>query len=82
MRSSARSSCFAFASAIGLPLGIAAGIYLAEFGAGRFASAVRFIADTLTGIPSIIVGIFIYTIVVFPMANFRRSRAAWRSRSS
>ena len=58
------------ASAIGLPLGIATGIYLAEFGAGRFASAVRFMADTLTGIPSIIVGVFIYTIIVLPMRQF------------
>ncbi len=58
------------ASAIGLPLGIATGIYLAEFGASRFASAVRFMADTLTGIPSIIVGVFIYTIIVLPMRQF------------
>jgi phosphate transport system permease protein len=57
-------------SAIGLPLGIAIGIYLSEFGAGRFGSLVRFLADTLTGIPSIVTGVFVYTIVVLPMRHF------------
>ncbi|HEX8772460.1 MAG TPA: phosphate ABC transporter permease PstA [Pyrinomonadaceae bacterium] len=60
----------AMASAAGLPFGIATGIYLAEFGEGRFASAVRFIADTLTGVPSIVVGVFIYTLIVIPMKQF------------
>lgn len=58
------------ASAVGLPLGIAIGLYLAELGGGRFASAVRFVADTLTGVPSIVVGVFIYTIIVLPMQRF------------
>jgi phosphate transport system permease protein len=58
------------ASVIGLPFGIATGIYLAEFGEGRFASAVRFVADTLTGVPSIVVGVFIYTLIVLPMKQF------------
>src|SRR5437667_2446102 len=57
-------------SVIGLPLGIAIGIYLSEFGAGRFGSLVRFLADTLTGIPSIVTGVFAYTIVVLPMRHF------------
>jgi phosphate transport system permease protein len=60
----------ALASLIGLPFGIATGIYLAEFGEGRFASAVRFVADTLTGVPSIVVGVFIYTLIVLPMKQF------------
>ena len=60
----------ALASAIGLPLGIAAGVYLAEFGGGRFATVVRFVADTLTGVPSIVVGVFVYTVVVVPMGGF------------
>jgi phosphate transport system permease protein len=60
----------ALASLIGLPLGISAGVYLAEFGDGRFATVVRFVADTLTGVPSIVVGVFVYTIVVIPMGNF------------
>lgn len=58
------------ASVIGLPFGIATGIYLAEFGASRFASIVRFVTDTLTGVPSIIVGVFIYTLIVLPMKQF------------
>ena len=57
-------------SVFGLPLGIAIGIYLSEFGAGRFGSLVRFLADTLTGIPSIVTGVFVYTIVVLPMRHF------------
>jgi phosphate transport system permease protein len=55
---------------IGLPIGIAIGIYLSEFGAGRFGSLVRFMVDTLTGIPSIVTGVFVYTIVVVPMRHF------------
>ncbi len=57
------------ASIIGLPVGIAAGIYLAEYGKNWFGNIVRFIADTLIGIPSIIIGIFIYTLVVLPMGR-------------
>lgn len=57
-------------SAIGLPFGIAVGIYLSEFGTGRFGSLVRFLADTLTGIPSIVTGVFVYTIVVVPSKHF------------
>ena len=57
-------------SAIGLPLGICVGIYLSEVGSGRFAGAVRFIVDTLTGIPSIVTGVFVYTILVVPMKHF------------
>jgi phosphate transport system permease protein len=58
------------ASAIGLPIGIAAGIYLAEFGSGWFGHIVRFIADTLTGVPSIVVGVFVYTLLVLPMKHY------------
>ncbi|MEP6922626.1 MAG: phosphate ABC transporter permease PstA [bacterium] len=57
-------------SAIGLPVGVAIGIYLSEFGAGKFGSIVRFVVDTLTGIPSIVTGVFVYTIVVLPMKHF------------
>ncbi len=60
----------ALASVIGLPFGIATGIYLAEFGDGRFAALVRFVADTLTGVPSIVVGVFVYTLVVLPLKQF------------
>lgn len=57
------------AAVIGLPVGIAAGVYLAEYGRNWYGNTVRFIADTLIGIPSIIVGIFIYTLVVLPMGR-------------
>ena len=57
------------AAVIGLPIGIAAGVYLAEYGTNLYGKAVRFVADTLIGIPSIIVGIFIYTAVVLPMGR-------------
>lgn len=60
----------ALSSAFGLPLGISVGIYLSEIGKGRFAGAVRFIVDTLTGIPSIVTGVFVYAILVLPMQHF------------
>ena len=60
----------ALASAIGLPLGVAAGVYLSEFGRGWFAGVVRFVADTLTGVPSIVTGVFVYTLVVIPTRHF------------
>ncbi|MBE3572516.1 MAG: phosphate ABC transporter permease PstA [Moorella humiferrea] len=58
------------ASFIGIPLGILAGIYLAEFGRGRLAGLVRFICDVMTGIPSIIVGIVVYGTMVLAMKRF------------
>jgi phosphate transport system permease protein len=54
----------------GIPLGVMAGVYLAEFGRGRFANAVRFSADVMSGVPSITVGIFVYTLVVLSMKRF------------
>jgi phosphate transport system permease protein len=57
------------AAVLGLPLGVAAGVYLAEYGSNWFGTTVRFIADTLIGIPSIIMGIFVYTLVVLPMGR-------------
>ena len=57
------------AAAIGLPVGIASGVYLAEYGKNWYGNTVRFVADILIGIPSIIIGIFIYTIVVLPMGR-------------
>lgn len=58
------------ASFIGIPVGILAGIYLAEFGRGRLAGLVRFICDVMTGIPSIIVGIVVYGTMVLAMKRF------------
>jgi phosphate transport system permease protein len=61
----------ALASAIGIPLGIGAGIYLAEFGQGsRFGYVVRFTADVLNGVPSIVMGIAVYSLVVLPQKHF------------
>ena len=57
------------ASVIGLPIGIAGGVYLSEYGHGRIGKTVRFVADTMTGVPSIIVGIFVFTVVVLPMGR-------------
>lgn len=59
----------ALASIIGIPIGISAGVYLAEFGDKIFGKTVRFVADVLIGVPSIIVGIVIYTLVVLPMGR-------------
>src|SRR5947209_8992125 len=60
----------AVASVIGLPVGVAAGVYLAEFGKGWFAVVVRFVSDTLTGVPSIVTGVFVYALIVIPMRQF------------
>jgi phosphate transport system permease protein len=59
------------ASAAGIPLGILAGIYLSEYSARSWLGApLRFIADVLTGVPSIVVGILGYELVVVPMGGF------------
>jgi len=58
------------AALIGLPVGIGAGLYLAEFGSGRLGWIVRFVADVLNGTPSIVVGIFAWTWLVKPMGHF------------
>ncbi len=60
----------ALASLIGIPLGLGAGIYLAEYGNGKLGMVIRFVADVLTGIPSITIGIFAYTMIVLPMRGF------------
>jgi phosphate transport system permease protein len=60
----------ALACLIGLPIGIAAGIYLAEIGRGRLAKVIRFTADVLGGVPSITIGVFVYTLVVLSMKRF------------
>ena len=61
----------ALASAIGIPIGIGAGIYLAEYaGSTRMGNAVRFTADVLNGVPSIVMGIAIYALIVLPQKHF------------
>jgi phosphate transport system permease protein len=54
----------AIASVIGVPFGVGAGIYLAEFGRNRFGSIIRFTADVLSGVPSIVIGIVGWAILV------------------
>jgi len=58
------------AALIGLPVGIGAGIFLAEYGSGRLGWTVRFVADVLNGTPSIIIGIFAWTWIVRPQGHF------------
>jgi phosphate transport system permease protein len=61
----------ALASSMGVPVGIAAGVYLAEYGRGRMlAMAVRFTADVLNGIPSIVMGIAAYSLIVMRQMHF------------
>src|SRR5215472_12745717 len=59
------------ASLIGIPIGIGAGIFLAEFGRGtRLANAIRFTADVLNGVPSIVMGLAAYSLIVVPQGHF------------
>jgi phosphate transport system permease protein len=61
----------AVASLLGIPVGIAAGVYLAEFGRGKaLGTAVRFTADVLNGVPSIVMGISIYSLIVVQQKHF------------
>jgi phosphate transport system permease protein len=61
----------AIASALGVPVGIGGGIYLAEFGRGtKLANAIRFTADVLNGVPSIVMGIAAYALIVVPQGHF------------
>jgi len=58
------------AAVIGLPVGLLAGVYLAEFGGKTFAFIVRYTTDLLNGVPSIVIGIFAYSLVVAPVKHF------------
>ncbi|PWU11653.1 MAG: phosphate ABC transporter permease PtsA [Terriglobia bacterium] len=60
----------AVAAAIGIPIGFLAGVYLSEFEDRGFAPVVRYTADLLNGVPSIIVGLVAWTLVVVPMRHF------------
>ena len=61
------------ASAIGIPVGFLGGVYLAEFGGKTVPMIVRYTADLLNGVPSIVIGIFAWTVIVVPMHHF----SAW-----
>jgi phosphate transport system permease protein len=58
------------AALIGVPVGFLAGVYLAEFGGKRFPVLIRYTTDLLNGVPSIVIGIFAYALVVVPMKRF------------
>ena len=58
------------ASLCAVPVGLGAGIYLSEFGANRFADLVRYLADVLSGVPSIVIGIFAFELIVARQGHF------------
>jgi phosphate transport system permease protein len=58
------------AAVMGLPVGLLAGVYLAEFGGKTFSFVVRYTTDLLNGVPSIVIGIFAYSLVVLPVKHF------------
>lgn len=58
------------ASAIGIPLGVGTGIYLAEFGRKSLGNGIRFLCDLLNGVPSIVIGIVAYALIVVPQKHF------------
>ena len=58
------------AALLGVPVGLLGGVYLAEFGGRTFSFVVRYTTDLLNGVPSIVMGIFAYTVIVIPMKHF------------
>lgn len=60
----------AIASLVGIPVGIGCGIYLAEYGQNIFGDMVRFTADVLNGVPSIVIGIAVYSLIVLRQGHF------------
>jgi phosphate transport system permease protein len=58
------------ATVIGVPIGFLGGVYLAEFGGNAFSFMVRYVTDLLNGVPSIVIGIFAYTLIVLPQKHF------------
>ena len=60
----------AIGSVIGVPLGIATGVYLSEYGKHRFGDVVRFTSDLLNGVPSIVIGIVVYSLIVLQQKHF------------
>jgi phosphate transport system permease protein len=58
------------AAVMGLPVGLLAGVYLAEFGGHTFSFIIRYTADLLNGVPSIVIGIFAYSLAVLPVRHF------------
>jgi phosphate transport system permease protein len=57
-------------SVFAIPIGVLSGVYMSEYASTRFASVVRFAADTLNGVPSIVIGVFVYGLAVLPFKQF------------
>jgi phosphate transport system permease protein len=60
----------ALATLIGIPIGFLGGVYLSEYSSERIAFTIRYVTDLLNGVPSIVIGIVVYTVVVHPMGHF------------
>ncbi len=60
----------ALSSAIGIPIGIVSGIYVSEYGRNAYGSAIGFLGEVLAGIPSIVTGILVYTLIVVPLHGY------------
>jgi phosphate transport system permease protein len=58
------------AAAMAVPIGVVSGVYMSEYAGTRFAAVVRFAADTLNGVPSIVIGVFAYGVAVLPFKQF------------
>ncbi|HEX7140355.1 MAG TPA: hypothetical protein VF219_21065, partial [Vicinamibacterales bacterium] len=58
------------AALMSVPIGVISGVYMSEYAGTRFASALRFAADTLNGVPSIVIGVFAYAVAVLPFKQF------------
>jgi phosphate transport system permease protein len=57
-------------SLLAVPIGIVSGVYMSEYAGSRFASMIRFAADTLNGVPSIVIGVFAYGVAVLPFRQY------------
>jgi phosphate transport system permease protein len=60
----------AIAALVGVPTGVLGGVYLSEYGRNRLGNNIRFAADVLVGVPSIVIGMFVYALMVVPMHGF------------
>jgi len=64
------------AALLGIPAGVGAGVFISEYAGPRLGNVIRFTADVLTGVPSIVVGVFVYSMIVLKMGHFSALAAA------
>src|SRR6202043_1629260 len=57
-------------SVLAVPIGVLSGVYMSEYAGTRLASVIRFAADTLNGVPSIVIGVFVYGVAVLPFEQY------------